>query len=183
MAIQTINIGNIVNDGLGDDLRTAFQKVNANFTDLNSTLTVTGSNLGVLGEEVFKQKNGNNFEFRKLIAGNKITLTSDAETILVSTTVGNAFNRIVTNVGYVDASTSESITIQGSDNINVTASGTVITVDTDQDLNKILKVYDFGFINAASENIVQFSLGAENIDFGTFTNPGSLTMNLGVIQQ
>ncbi len=34
MAIQTINLGNVVNDGLGDDLRTAFQKVNANFTEL-----------------------------------------------------------------------------------------------------------------------------------------------------
>ena len=36
MAIQTINIGNIVNDKLGDDLRTAFQKVNANFSALKS---------------------------------------------------------------------------------------------------------------------------------------------------
>ena len=27
MTIQTINIGNVVNDGLGDDLRTAFEKV------------------------------------------------------------------------------------------------------------------------------------------------------------
>jgi hypothetical protein len=34
MTIQTINIGNVVNDGLGDDLRTAFEKVNANFADL-----------------------------------------------------------------------------------------------------------------------------------------------------
>lgn len=181
MAIQTINIGNIVNDGLGDDLRTAFQKVNANFTELNSTLTVTGSSLGTLGEEVFKQKNGNNFEFRKLIAGNKITLTSNAETIVVSTTVSNYLKRIITSVGYIDADTSESFTIQGTDNINVTASGTVITVDTDQDLNKILKVYDFGYIREASDNVVQFNLGAENIDFGTFTNPGSLTMNLGFI--
>jgi len=56
--IQTINIGNIVNDGLGDDLRTAFQKVNANFATLNTDLTITASNLGTVGEPVFKQKSG-----------------------------------------------------------------------------------------------------------------------------
>ena len=36
MAIQTINIGNIANDGTGDDLREAFIKVNNNFTELNN---------------------------------------------------------------------------------------------------------------------------------------------------
>ena len=45
MAIQEINIGNIVNDGLGDDLRTAFQKVNANFSDLDAQLRITGLNV------------------------------------------------------------------------------------------------------------------------------------------
>ena len=35
MAIQTINIGQNVNDGTGDDLRTAFDKVNDNFTYLD----------------------------------------------------------------------------------------------------------------------------------------------------
>ena len=49
MTIQTINIGNVVNDGLGDDLRTAFQKVNANFTDLSAQLTITASNVGAVG--------------------------------------------------------------------------------------------------------------------------------------
>ena len=34
MAIQTINIGTIANDGTGDDLRDAFIKVNNNFSDL-----------------------------------------------------------------------------------------------------------------------------------------------------
>jgi hypothetical protein len=42
--LQKINIGNIVNDGLGDDLRTAFEKVNANFATLNNDLTITTTN-------------------------------------------------------------------------------------------------------------------------------------------
>lgn len=46
MAIQTINLGNYANDGTGDDLRTAFTKVNANFTELNSSDVHGGANLG-----------------------------------------------------------------------------------------------------------------------------------------
>jgi len=44
MAIQTINLGTYANDGTGDDLRTAFQKVNANILELYST--VYGANVG-----------------------------------------------------------------------------------------------------------------------------------------
>lgn len=36
MTIQTINIGAVANDRTGDPLRTAFTKVNANFTYLNN---------------------------------------------------------------------------------------------------------------------------------------------------
>ena len=36
MAQQTINIGSVANDGTGDPLRTAFDKVNDNFTELYS---------------------------------------------------------------------------------------------------------------------------------------------------
>ena len=47
MAIQNINLGTYANDGTGDDLRTAFQKVNNNFAELVSTSGIaTGSNLG-----------------------------------------------------------------------------------------------------------------------------------------
>ena len=34
MAKQTINVGATPNDGSGDSLRSAFQKINANFTEL-----------------------------------------------------------------------------------------------------------------------------------------------------
>ena len=38
MAINLINIGNIANDGTGDDLREAFVKVNNNFEELDFQL-------------------------------------------------------------------------------------------------------------------------------------------------
>lgn len=44
MALQTINLGSYANDGTGDDLRTAFQKVNANLTELYGSLY--GANVG-----------------------------------------------------------------------------------------------------------------------------------------
>jgi hypothetical protein len=48
-----------------------------------------------------------------------------------------------------------------------------------QDLNQILQVLDFGPINSAYTSIVQLNTAAANIDFGTFTNPGSINFDLG----
>ena len=57
MAIQSINIGSIANDGTGDDLREAFNKVNANFTDLDSKLSVAeGSDAENLGLDTLVEK-------------------------------------------------------------------------------------------------------------------------------
>lgn len=177
--ISTINIGNIVNDGLGDDLRTAFQKVNANFSELNSALTVTASNLGTVGESVFKQKTGVNLEFRKLVAGNKITISSGPDSLLIASTVGNSFQRITTNNNtYVDADEYQFITLQGDSDVSVTSSQGVITVGTILDLNQILKVFDFGPINGQYESVIQMNSAAANIDFGTIANPSSINLVL-----
>jgi hypothetical protein len=179
--LQKINIGNIVNDGLGDDLRTAFEKVNANFTSLNAALTVTASNIGTVGESVFKQKNGVDLEFKKLVAGNKITISSSPDSLLISSTVGNSFNRITTNTGELNATVQGFITVQGFGNIVVSADAEndVITINTVQDLNQILQVLDFGPINGQYTSIVQMNTAAANIDFGTFINPGSINFDLG----
>jgi hypothetical protein len=48
MPIQTINLGSYANDGSGDDLRTAFRKVNENFSLLGTDVPIAeGTNLGV----------------------------------------------------------------------------------------------------------------------------------------
>ena len=54
--IQEIFLGSYANDGTGDDLRTAFIKVNANFAALNIEVGIsTGANVGG-GTGVFKTK-------------------------------------------------------------------------------------------------------------------------------
>ena len=46
MAIQTIYLGTYANDGTGDDLRVAFEKVNSNFTEIDSLSISNAVNLG-----------------------------------------------------------------------------------------------------------------------------------------
>jgi hypothetical protein len=181
MAIQTINIGNQVNDGLGDDLRTAFQKVNANFTELQSALTITASNIGQTGFGVFKQKTGVNLEFKNLVASTKILLTEQPNSIVISSTQPDAFTTITTDVGIARASEESDITLQGGDNISVVASGSTITVDSILDLNQILLNFDFGPITGLFVNPTQLALQAANIDFGTVDIPGRLDLDLGTL--
>ncbi len=186
MAIQTINIGNAVNDGLGDDLRTAFQKVNANFAELNGQLTVTASNIpaGGVGVGVFKQKVGANLEFKKLIGEGRIIVedTGASDTVRIRTTQYDGFRTITTESGSVTAnaiSGSDQITIQGGTNIDVTANGTVITVDTTRNLENILGSVDLGQLGTAATDTVSFISQVVDIDFGTFDAPAAFDYDAG----
>lgn len=199
MAIQNINIGNRVNDGLGDDLRTAFQKVNSNFIDLSNELTITASNINPAGAGIFKQKTGGNLEFKSLLAGRKIYLDEEDDAVRINSSQPDSFKSIVTNNGTIVASnetnpTTLDITIQGSPtftapvigqsgrNIKVVkTSDTVISIDTTVDIKNILTVLDFGPLNNNYDNPLQLVLSTSNIDFGTITNPGNISVDLGGI--
>jgi hypothetical protein len=82
MPIQTIQIGGYANDGTGDDLRTAFNKVNANFALLDSDAQINdGANLGT-GTAVLKGKTSTILQFKTLTStDNSITLTSTDNTV------------------------------------------------------------------------------------------------------
>lgn len=182
MAIQTINIGNQVNDGLGDDLRTAFQKVNANFATLDASLTVTASNtIGTTGYGVFKQKVDNNLEFKTIAAGTKISITETPDALVINNNEPYAFTRIEGNSGNVVATSGNlgHITIRGADDILVDVFGTTLTVDTVLPITQILTTYDFGPFDGVYDNSVQLALSASNIDFGLITLPGRLDVDLG----
>ena len=82
MSLQTINLGNYANDGTGDDLRTAFQKVNANFAELYGEAAIsTAVNLGS-GTGIFADKNGINLEFKSVTStDSSVTITSTDQTV------------------------------------------------------------------------------------------------------
>lgn len=185
MAINLINIGNVVNDGLGDDLRTAFQKVNANFSELESNLTITASNIGTTGARVFKQKINNNLEFRNIVSGTKILINEGDNGIVVNNTAPDAFTRIDTNAGNVLANSFQQITLQGGRDIDVTAFGSVITINNVPIANRtwteILTYIDFGPVTGNFENAVQFAVANSNIDFGTINEPSRIDLDCGTI--
>ena len=190
MTVQTINIGNQVNDGLGDDLRSAFQKVNANFSDLSAQLTITASNVGATGSGVFKEKVGADLQFKKLVSGRKIALDDTGNTIVVNSTAADAFVRIDTDSGNVQASSYQNITFGGTaapgsvtsrKDIEVTAFGSTVSFKTIIPITDILESYDFGKITGNLNNSMQAVFAASNMDFGTITLPGRFDLDCGTI--
>jgi hypothetical protein len=190
MTIQTINIGNQVNDGLGDDLRTAFQKVNANFSNLSAQLTITAVNLGATGTGVFKEKIGAELQFKKLVSGTKMFLNDTGDTIVVNSTAPDAFVRIDTDSGNVQASANQNITFGGAaapgsvtsrKDIEVTAFGSTVSFKTIIPVTDILESYDFGKITGLQNNAMQALYAASNMDFGTITLPGRFDLDCGSI--
>jgi hypothetical protein len=61
MAIQAINIGSSANDGTGDPIRTAMDKINDNFTELYSvTGAGTGQNVSISGNSLISENSNGN---------------------------------------------------------------------------------------------------------------------------
>lgn len=190
MAIQTINIGNQVNDGLGDDLRTAFQKVNANFSDLSAQLTITATNTGITGVGIYKEKVDAELRFKKLVAGTKMLIDDNVDTIVINNTAPDAFIRFDTDSGSMLASAHQQITLAGTSapgsttsikDIEVTSFGSTISFKTIIPVTDILTSYDFGTITGNYNNAMQVAFQASNIDFGTITLPGRIDLDCGGI--
>lgn len=139
MAIQSINIGSIANDGTGDDLREAFNKVNANFTDLDSKLSIAegseGENLG-LGEGIFAQKSDNTLQFRSIVAGSNISLSGGGNSITISGDAAMKQLIVVSDSGSVVLGTgNQTIRIQGGVGVSTRVTSEDVFIDVDgQDL-------------------------------------------------
>lgn len=183
MTVQTINIGNVVNDGLGDDLRTAFEKVNANFQSLNTSLTVEAANIGSTGQGIFAQKVSDQLQFKNLVGGNRITLDSTNTSIIINATKPEAFSTIFTpdDSAGISSSVYPDITLKGAGGIEVTSSESTITFGISSPGIAASTLYDFGPFDGFYTGSTSFLLSASNVDFGTITAPGSLKLNLGNI--
>ena len=185
--LQTINVGNLVNDGLGDDLRTAFQKVNANFADLNDELTLTLSSVGN-GEIVYKEKSNSSLVFKSLRGGTGIQVSTISDTIVVASTRSVPFEKIDTDSGSILSASYQNITLQGTQaptsetgtkDIEVTASGSSVRFKTIIPVTEYLTTYDFGPIGPSYANALQLALSASNVDFGTLTYDSEIDLDCG----
>lgn len=188
MAINKINIGKIVNDGLGDDLRTAFEKINGNFIhvidQLDIALSRDAENVGN-GAPVFKEKVNNLLQFRSLLSGRFTVVQELTDGIQISSTVPQPFTRIDTNEGTILSDQNHEITVEGGKDIIVKANGPKIIVDT-RGINglpfmDVLTIMDFGPITGDYNNPVQLSLASSNVDFGTIEIPSTINLNCGTI--
>lgn len=98
MSIQYVNIGTNPNDGTGDDLRSAFLKVNDNF-QLLATIggeTNYGANLGGGTGEVYAGKVNEVLNFRTIAGGPGIALTVEGNVVRITNTFTSpsAFTKI-----------------------------------------------------------------------------------------
>ena len=89
MAVTSINVGTLANDGTGDDLREAFIKVNNNFTDLDARNPekTTASNLladDATTKGLFSTVTDFDLKFKSLKAGPNVSFSSDANQITIT---------------------------------------------------------------------------------------------------
>jgi len=171
MAIETVNIGNLVNDGLGDDLRTAFQKVNNSLLSLNSELVLSGRSLGD-GAAVYKRKSNaggtetitpesdsDRLEFRSIKGSSNVSITENANDITISSPLQNVFTKIaVPEVSaLIGADTSDTtLTLIGGLNTTLSVTGKTITINTDpvgNILSQDLDLNTFDIIGTGNINI------------------------------
>jgi len=84
MTQQVINVGSAANDGTGDPLRTAFQKINTNFTELYAK-GAAGSNLDLSNNAIEATDSNGNVELVPNGSGS-VVIVDDRITISTSKT-------------------------------------------------------------------------------------------------
>jgi hypothetical protein len=170
MSIQTINIGGFANDGTGDDLRTAFLKVNANFAELGGVSGLTnGENLGS-GVGVFAQRNATDpvLEFKTLISSNNSINIDGSNSSVINLTssallVNDPSPRVVEPVFNELGGITNPLDLQGNEIIRGNVRTTVFNLD--------IRVIDAVISLMLASNSI-------DIDFGTFEAPtGSGSIN------
>ena len=177
MTIQTINIGQIANDGTGDDLRAAFDKVNDNFVDLNTRFpnAATGENLGPTGAGVFESSTNSKLSFKKIIGGDNISLSESLTGITISTPSSLTQLIVVSDTGSVTVQSGQTMSITGSagiatsvtgQNLTITATAGILGADTSPQLNTTLNANNQNITNGGSITASAFYGPLEGLVYG-----------------
>lgn len=190
MALQKINIGNIANDGTGDSLRIAFDKVNKNFLDIEARSTVqnTVENLGS-GAGVFYNKENNVLYFKSLVGGDNINITESTTEITINSTENftiqsdnNAVNISGTGKFFgVKGSSNINTTLSGQD-LNITVDGTnLVALDPNPQLSGNLDVNNNNIVNANNVSSTTFTGNLVGTVNGVNINETLFNLDLGGI--
>lgn len=203
MTIQYINVGTNANDGTGEDLRSAFFKVNSNFQYLAGLggETNAGQNIGS-GSGIYATKSGTLLQFKSLVAGAGVSITPDSSIITISSTAAqpNTISRIVGNSGSWDITQpnstlqilgtpgSKATTTVSGNQVYITSNFSVVedatpTLGANLDLNE----FDIGNIGPDSNEPTAGNINISGyIVANTLTigrpisgnpNPGAVTLN------
>jgi hypothetical protein len=99
MTQEIINIGTVPNDGEGDPLRTAFQKINNNFTQLYSTGTFTydAYSFGNTAGQIIFQTPANLFTQGTFQINSNNPDTDDSQNIILNLAISNDVSNVKWN--------------------------------------------------------------------------------------
>jgi hypothetical protein len=155
-----LNIGTYANDGTGDDIRTAFQKIKDTFTLINSELgVVDGENKGVgAGLVASPSKVDNKLQFKSITGTGAIVVSSTATTVNIAST-----NSLELDV---------SPRLGGNLNLNnhnIVGTGDVQTTVYGLDIRAINTLLQL--LNSTNDY--------RDLDLGSFTNPNQSQFDLG----
>lgn len=185
MALQTINVGLIANDGTGDDLREAFIKINQNFDDLDlRTESTTAQNAAVgAGFGTFKEQVDNVLFFRDiapdpLFPGTMaVRVSDDGNTLFVRS--AQATIRFTDGTNTLASSVEQVVTFTGTEATRITIDDFTRTVTVDSQLSRetaptlgaALDANNFNIDNVAALNTIT----AQQLDEAFQFNFGSIS--------
>jgi len=123
MAKQTINIGSSANDGSGDPLRTAFDKVNDNFGELYAVSGAgSGQNIAISGQKIISENTNGNIQLDPNGTGEIVFLGNTSHGDSIKAQFGDADDLQIYHDGsnsyIVDAGTGN-LNLQADNNINI----------------------------------------------------------------
>ena len=155
-----LNIGTYANDGTGDDIRTAFQKIKDTFTLINSELgIVNGANQGSgAGLVANPSKVDNVLQFKSITGTNGIVVSSTTSTVNIAATNSVELDVSPRLGGNLNLNNHD---IVGTGDVQTTVYGLDIRA-----MNALLQL-----LNSTNNYI--------DLDLGSFTNPNQSQFDLG----